>query len=586
MIKIKARKTESIYGGYFSRTILIKDWPHQVFRGFTYPFTHFNLGEGIHIKITYQIHPARLKWDWKMQWKERRLEANIREENSKPGGMARPEEVKALEAIKHLKQSTAYSGSLVNDLWCYITVTAGSKKSLNNAIKKLIHELKNQSINKVVRLKKRQHRAFANTLVLNSIDRITNEYPGRMMDEDAIAAFFPFTDGSISDNRGFYFGNRAVDDSFTFIDLIKEGDEGNKNIVVLGASGEGKSTFLKALATTASGERCKIIVYDVDGEYYEWCKKMGGLWVDLSSYTGRYKDPVKIDKSIGSEIEDLARYTNAASRTAKIIGILAGGITTEELNALDRALMKCWEDVGIYRDKPDTWDNKGASIHTWYKFLKEDYSQGAKSLANKVWRYFEGLHSNMFSHEEEIDFDNEQIIVFHIAQAVNNQADELTGLAKLTMALDMGIDHARRERFKGENYSFYIFDEGQRQTKIDLISDTINFFATTVRKYNGIACCATNNPNVLWPETGGTEGGQGLWENSAIKVMFWMEDSAMEAVAKRSHLSDVVLNKLRMLYQTYQFIIRTEKGYDVLKLHLPPEELRLYKTRGLKKERI
>lgn len=583
MVKIKAQKTESIYGGYFSRTVLIKDWPNQVIRGFTYPFNHLHLGEGIHIKITYVVGPAKIKWNLWMEWKEKRIRANVEAEAGRPGGMPRPEEVKALQAIEHLKRSTAYSGSEVSDLWCFITVTADTRKSLNNAVKKLIHELKTKmQIKKVVQLKKRQHRAFANTLILNNgSNDIIKEYPGRLMDEEAVTAFYPFLNGSITDNRGIYFGHRVADLSVVLQDLTA--GEGNKNITVLGASGEGKSTFLKSLCNSAAGDNWKVVIYDVDGEFYEWCQEVGGLWVDLSSHTGRYQDPVKIAKRIGDPREDDARYANAAARTAKLISILAGGLTTEELNALDRALMKCWEDVGIVRDDPSTWENKGASIHTWYAFLKGDQSPEARSLAAKVWRYFEGIHSNMFSHEEEIDFDNEQIIVFHIAQAVNNQADTLTGLAKLTMALDMGIEHSRRERLKGENWSLYVFDEGQRQTKIDLISDVINFFATTVRKYNGVACCATNKTNVLWPETGGSDGGKGLWENSSIKILFWMEESAMNEVAKRADIPKVVFDKLKTLHETKQFIIRTDKGYDVLKLYLPPEELKLYRTRGLKK---
>ena len=481
MIKIKAEKNESIYGGHFSRTLLIKDWPSHVVTGFTYPFVHYDLGEGIHTKIMYVVGPAKLKWDIWMEFKEKRLAANVAAEENRHGGMPRPEEVKALQAIRHLKESTGFAGSEVSDLWCFITVTAGSKKSLNLAVKKLIHELKHKSkINKVVPLKKRQHRVFANTMILhNGSSNITKEHLGRLLDEDALAAFYPFLNGSITDNKGFYFGHRVGDYSIVLLDMVS--GEMNKNILVLGASGEGKSTFLKALGNTAAGERWKLVIYDVDGEYYEWCKEVGGLWVDLSSHTGKYQDPVKIAKRLGVEREDGARYTNAASKTSKLITVLAGGnIMPEELNALDRALMKCWEDVNIFKNDPSTWDNKGASIHTWYNCLKSEETSGAKSLAAKVWRYFEGIHSNMFSHEEEIDFDNEPIIVFHIAQAVNNQADALTGLAKLTMALDIGIEHARRERIKGENWSMYIFDEGQRQTKIELISDAINFFATTV----------------------------------------------------------------------------------------------------------
>lgn len=594
----KAKEYLKINDQTYSRTLMVRVFPSQVEPGFFHflsqiDFSNEEENPEILIRRTYAIRPAELKWDWRTKWKLRRLEASIREGQTQPEG-PHPGEVKAYQSLLFLKDKSNNDG-VVSDLFCYITIQAPTLNLLEEAAEKVVDKLDGCGM-KAVSMKQEQTEAFMQSTILSTPSQSFEKvWKGRTCDDESISWIFPFTSGSLSDGSGVYFGDRVADGSDVYFDLANPDNEYALNMLVLGATGEGKSTFMKAIVLGLLLEGFRVFVFDIDGEWEALCREVGGLWIDHTMNSGRYQDPFRIYPKI-DEIDDEckkaneARLSEVSSNVMRSISLLANSIDSDHLNAADRAVMKTWKDAGINPDDPKTWDQeeaKKASIHRWYQHLKSDSSPGAIELASKLWRYFEGTLRNMFATEDELDISNYFLVVFHVAKETDNETDQLTGMVKMSMSQNTVWNQVKMERVKGERFTAIVIDEGQRALRNKIMNRSVVTWSTTIRKFNGMLIVGLNQPAVLWAESGGeaADGGNSLWDSTPIKVYFYMEQSALEQVQKNGNIPEHIVSELSTMQKTKTFFVKyLERGYDKLRMHLPPDEAALYRTRGLKKE--
>lgn len=585
--KIKVYSSQLVSGGYLSRTYMIKKYPSVAMPGILYRLNQLKELKQFKkatIRVAERFVPGEVKWDWRMKMKFARLESTIKEQKGKPGGIVDKEIESAYYSLLHLKDKDQNEGSKVFDVWIFITVTAPSETIIKRLEKQLKHELDNIDI-KLERFRDEQDMAMKSTLATSlPVDEFYKKYTGRLMDDDAASMFYPLTDGTFSDGFGTYFGHRTADYTPIYINLEK--DENNKNIMVVGASGEGKSTLLKALVISLLMQGYRIFVFDVDGEYYKLCQHVKGLWIDHTLDSGKYVDPVRILDPIGNNKLDKSRYQDAASRMKRVVALLGGTLEDKELNAADRALMKTWKDAEVNKKDQSTWctekAKKEATIHKWYKNLQEDENEAAKSLVEKVWTYFEGTMSDMFANEDNLESIHDQrLTVVHVAKEIDNQEEQRIGAVKMTMAQDTIWSEVKREKEKGEKFCAIVIDEGQRTLENEMMSSYVYTVGTTIRKYDGLLVLATNHPGAIWK----TKGGEALWGNSAIKISFWMEPGPLEELKTKSDFPKDIIDELMNFYQTRKFIIRYKdparqgKEFDIAKLILSSEEQELYRTR-------
>jgi len=574
----------------FTATLLIRSWPEVVSPEFIpslqHPAIKSEQGD-FTIRLTLRFVPARIVWDWKAKSKFRRLEKSIEASEAKSGETSRPEELRAYRSMEYLRERTTYDTADIMDLWGFVTVTARSKQALDKAIRLVKDHIRKGGVS-LEYLSWEQLPALQQVHALGQNREFYLDWPGRLVDDKAAAALNPFTSGSLSDGTGIYAGHRVAGRSprsATYLDLDRD-EEKNKNFLILGATGEGKSVKMKNLTFSFLTEGYRVFQLDVDGEYRALCDEAGGLWIDHTFTSGRYSDPLHIQRPILVPEYDLQRLALANASLRRTASLLLGGWTPEEANAVDRALMTTWEKVKVDMDRPDTWDAAGdrADIHLWYKMLGKDKSRAAGAVREKLWQYFEGSMRNLFARPESnlsdrLDESN-RFTVFHVSQSVNNEADDLTGAVKMSLALDSVWREVQLERARGERWTAVGADEGQRLLLNPIASHYMNLLATTIRKWNGLLYLATNKTSVLFG-TEATSGGSGLWSNSAFKVLFWMEDSDLAAVQKYGEVPDVVIEQIRASYGTQQFALRYGKRWDWLRLELPTELLQVFKTRGL-----
>ncbi|MEW5953267.1 MAG: DUF87 domain-containing protein [Bacillota bacterium] len=563
----------------YTRVLRATAWPENpVSVGFLERLHALRVPANITVEILYRFKPVFLHWGWAMAAKQRRLVTKVQGEQ-----MPAPSEVKALEALNNLRNASYYGGSDTADIWFYVILrSTGDPGTLDQVCRRISNDIRDLGI-AVSLLEYEQPQAYRATFSLGAPDKAFGKtHQGRITTIDTTAALFPLLAGSNSDGRGVYIGHSVRTGAISLIDL-KKGAE-NQNIIVLGASGEGKSVLQKSLINGMRLEGFLVVVFDMNGEYRKLCAETGGLYIDHTLSTGKYIDPLAISDKIGVREEDASRLTAVSDALLTTVSILAEGITPGERNAADRALMKLYSETGIDVDDPATWDfvEQPFDIEDWYSRLQADKDRDAANLAAKLAIYFTGSKRHLFRHSDKVTIpDKCSLVVFQVGSSLEG-SDVQVGAAKMAMTMGFVRDVLRKEKLQGKRYTAVVFDEAQRLLLNPDMSNYINSLATHIRHLNGLVVIGTNKPHVFWLSATGGEGGTGIWANSKFKAFFWLENSEIAAIEKNAEIPREITDQLKLMRKTQQFLIRSDRGWDCLKVHLPPQEIELYATRGLR----
>ncbi len=105
----------------------------------------------------------------------------------------------------------------------------------------------------------------------------------RMLPASSVANLFPFAYTGKTDPHGFYIGYDKYGSSI-IVDLDRRAeDKSTANTLILGSSGKGKSYLLKLLLCNILESGKKLICMDVEGEYEEITRRLGGSYLDVTS---------------------------------------------------------------------------------------------------------------------------------------------------------------------------------------------------------------------------------------------------------------------------------------------------------------
>ena len=105
----------------------------------------------------------------------------------------------------------------------------------------------------------------------------------RMLPASSVANLFPMAYTGKTDPHGFYIGYDKYGSSI-IVDLDRRAeDKSTANTLILGSSGKGKSYLLKLLLCNILESGKKLICMDVEGEYEEITRHLGGSYLDVTS---------------------------------------------------------------------------------------------------------------------------------------------------------------------------------------------------------------------------------------------------------------------------------------------------------------
>lgn len=361
----------------------------------------------------------------------------------------------------------------------------------------------------------------------------------------AQSMFIPFTAPDLLCPHGVWLGQNAQSKNPIFCLVKTMGMNGNG--MVLGKPGSGKSIYVKLLAA----QYCilfpddEIIILDVEGEYGNFVKNLGGEVITLSSGSGHYINPFDVTESYADTGKEQDAEWNVGyrhdTRNEAIIGkksafiqnfissSVSEPLTTKELTVLDLAGRAIYSDyIGRFRRGNHTMPTFTDFITFLQRVGEKNtvLAHEAEELAAKLIVFTEG-NLTFFNHQTNVDITN-KLTCFDISG--------LTGQHRkigLSILLDYIWNRLSVNRGRLRDTHFFV-EEFQSLTKDDTY--TAHYFESIyarARKFGGYPIAVTQNVDVLLS----SESGRSMVKNSEMVVMLKQEGDDAEQLCEMFHLS-------------------------------------------------
>ena len=581
--------------GHYVRVLMVKKYNPEILVGYLDGLDKLVNKAGAELRKTIRYAPSNIRFDFRMNNKLQRLNQSLRMTDEL--NPARKEELLAKKTILALRDGQSDDDRKLLDMQTFLTISAPKKHQLEAAMASLNNWFK-QTSGELDQLHNEQLEALkqispAQDAYTDNSEFFNKHHYGQVTFDSIAARTYPLTRGSFSESEGVYFGRRTEDGSFCFLNLCDPNDPRAQNVAVFGKTGEGKSFFLKALIVSLIDEGIICFVFDLDGEWEDLCKQVGGTYIDQTTEEGRYFEPLTIMPKIKEIDSECVKYNNARYETAMVSGLrtfslLAEGLDQSEVFEVGEAIRTVYQTAGIDEYDKSTWDNFSGpkpKIHAAFKEIEKRAATEpyAKNVYDRIKVYFIGVYAGIFRTEETFSFDHQvPLVCFRVGkgQVSANEKDERAKQSQIKMS--MGFDFVNScihmLRIMGTEFSAVLVDEGQRQLKNPELRGYVFDWYTAIRKQNGMMILAGNSPAIMLE----TSEGEGMFENTNHRVYFYMEQSALRLLSSKVDFPIELQLLIAGNESSNRYVLQYHKRYDELIMHVPEEEAKLYKTRGKK----
>ena len=346
-----------------------------------------------------------------------------------------------MDSLETFIQQFTASQSRTFDFQMHLMITADTKEELET--KKLNLKTYLDSMEMIaIPLKFEQER------VLKSILPIFDKQPiedriGTIMPSPTIAAMYPFIFDSIKDEGlstllGVEFSGGVVLFNQFLYQIKKENNRNNANMIILGASGSGKSTAAKLMLRSHIRNGYQLVCVDPEGELTEMTNNFGGEVIDLGK-GGDYGmiNPLEIVMDVDTEeaASNGAGYTVLTKTLQTLKAFMkyyAPNIEEDVLTLFGEIVLETYarfgiayntnfahytsQDFPIMQDVYVTVTSKLTSMteKTHERDVLERLELKLRPLVKELQYYFNG--------KTTIDTDNDYL-VFNIKEIMNSDAN-------------------------------------------------------------------------------------------------------------------------------------------------------------------
>jgi type IV secretory pathway VirB4 component len=467
-------------------------------------------------------------------------------------------------------------------LYTYIFIQASSLeglKTLEDNVQRILTKLRMKALNPHYATPM----AFWSALPLG--DNQLKDYTYQMCNSETASSFFPFDDSEICylSPKAQVEGINKTTNSIVAIDYLDTQRTLNQNMVVIGTSGVGKSTFMvqKILRCFAMG--IKVYIIDPENEYSHIVKILGGEVVHLSGNSTTKINPLEI---FSTEITDTEDFNNEAEfvrdlvkqkvqRLKAFFKVLKADLTQVESSILDKSLTILYNRFSINEER----DFKSLKA-TDYPILEDLYKELGELKKKDIERY-EKIQDFYFILESYV-YGSNSLFNGHTNVNINNS---LFSFDLKSLQNEVDVQAACYFNIFG-----FLWDEVTK-TKDELIylfidefhflsknPDSMRFFYQAYkrfRKYNAGAIAGTQQIIDVLDTVDNL--GAAMIENSHTKVFFGLDNKGVDDVVKKINLSfsDEEISLLRAKRQG-EALITYGSQRAFIRVELTQEELRLW----------
>jgi conjugal transfer ATP-binding protein TraC len=436
------------------------------------------------------------------------------------------------------------------ELSVYINVRARSLEKLNEAADRVESVLGQRS------LFFKPCDMLMDKALISVLPLATNELGiTRNMTSSALAACFPFTSSNLQvAENGIILG---VNDLTKIPIVVNPFDMQNSNVMVIGASGSGKSFSVKTMLLRLRRGGAKVFVIDPQGEYVALAGKLGsrGQVIDFRPDSGFSVNPF-----------DLAGLTpnERIHSLMSLFAILFGDELTAQAKAmLDGVLIDLYaQRVGP--GVPVLFSDVYKSLMVIAKSTRANESplrNVALSLAVRIKPFVDGS-MQCFNSQTKVDLESD-FIVFDMSYYV----DKMSTVAPPVMfiILDFLLNKMKEDV---SMQKAIVVDEAWRLLKSPSISDYILTFAKTARKYN-------TSLQIITQELGDlakSDAGLAVLSNTSIKLLLRQDPAVIDEVADALKLHSGERNRLLTSESGHGLLLLENSRIPYYSIFMPEEE--------------
>ena len=388
----------------------------------------------------------------------------------------------------------------------------------------------------------KHEQGFLSALPTVSLDADLERKSRRNVLTDSLAAAFPFSSLEVYDPEGIFLGLNKYNNSVAILDFFDADKYSNANACILGMSGAGKTFLMQLIALRLRQQGVQVfIIAPIKGhEFAEVCDRIGGKYIRIAPSSQDCINIMEIrKKTLNTDYEihgDKRNDSILAEKIQKLMiffSLIKNDITQNELNLIDRAIVRTYKTFGITYDNESLFDKdvrfkKMPTLKDLYnELLSKDKT---KDLALMIEKFAVGSLS-AFGGSTNVDLDNKYIVL-----DISEMNEHLKALG-MFIALDFVWDKAKESRiqkkviFLDELWTL-IGSSGNR-----LAADYVLEIFKVIRGYGGSAIAATQDIYDFFALDDGKYG-KAIINNSRIKFVLQLEEDEAFTVQKHLSLSD------------------------------------------------
>ena len=337
------------------------------------------------------------------------------------------------------------------------------------------------------------------------------------------ASSFPFIDSLFIDEKGLFLGNNDLNNPIV-LDLWNRENRLNSNMVVLGTSGGGKSSFIKKLINNQVIFDSYVYIIDPERDYTYLVKYYHGQIIDMANGKLSRINPLQIFLNEKLEDDNLQIINNTASLIAEHLKMLETFFTTLMMDTtgknckLDnlslfylmkeiKKLYQNWKlfDKNLYilntNDYP-TFDDLVQSLKKSNTKLTDKEDRKIYSfLIDIISDYFcnNGIYAELYNGKSNLKIGDSQLVCFDVKNllATKHAPSKNAQLLLMTAYIENEINKNAYNNQINKKHALLIVDEAhlffdhQNTHVLEFLSQT----SKRIRKRNGGLILATQNPS-------------------------------------------------------------------------------------------
>lgn len=387
-----------------------------------------------------------------------------------------------------------------------------------------------------------------------------------------------------------------------FLDLLNI-ESLNKNILVLGSSGTGKSVSLGVMLESFHKDGATIYLKDIGYSQKSLCEKLGGIYIDISknnpiklnpfsildynTITKEYGFDINSENESSDDLKYLTDFLFVAWKSGK-----NQKMTNEEESIISKTIRRYIRKVNKENQTARTKPNFQNYYNYTYELFKNDINfKDIKTIIFNKESYFlilseylkkdsskdieEGAYHYLFD-KDPVLFENLQKSKFVVFEFENIKDNPILNSITSFLIASLVKKRMLSEKESGKKL-IYAIDECHKFLEEPTSILEMEYSSRTFRKHNSTLILATQEIK----DFTSVQKGQAILNNSSIKIIKKQSDSDTENIQKGLGLNDEQLTKLYSIAKDgmkTSLYIKIDNLDIVLNLHMDPYNLLLAET--------